>query len=163
MPARAWQSVFSARSGISENIFDPAYQGLFTFLHLDLDDIETPWHVARAKPAQPLVRSAPDQKLFLAVHRREAADHRVLLPGFHLDEKELSALTRDDIDLPSPPAFEIPGQHLAIPRPQPVGCDFLTVVAGPFARATSTRPRAVGRVEIPAETTDDDGDKAHVF
>ena len=148
---------------ISKHVLDPHHLGFFALRHLDLDHIEAPRQVAAAKPAQPFVRAACDQRPLLAVHRRETSDLSVFPAGLHLDEKQLPALPGDDVHLPSPPALEIPGEHLGVARPQPVGGDVLAVVTRPLPRAAGSRPLPVGRVEIPAETTDDDGYKAHVF
>jgi len=148
---------------ISKHVLDPRHLGLFSLRDLDLDHIEAPRQVAAAEPAQPFVRAACDQRPLLAVHRRETADLSVFPAGLHLDEKQLPALPGDDVHLPSPPALEIPSEHLGVARAQPVGGDVLAVVTRPLPRAAGSRPLPVGRVEIPAETTDDDGYKAHAF
>lgn len=108
MPAHAWQSPFSRRRIISEHVLDPRHPGLLALRDLDLDHIEAPRQVAAAKPAQPFVCAALDQRPFLAVHGGEPTDLGVFPAGLHLDEKELPALPRDDIHLATPPAFEIP-------------------------------------------------------
>jgi len=161
-PAPAWQSPFSRRRIISEHVLDPGHLGNLALRDLDLDHIEAPRQIPSAQPAQPLVRAAFDQRPFLAVHCRKPADLRVLPAGFHLDEKKLPALPRHDVHLPAPPALEIPRQHLGVARAEPIGGDIFTVITRPLPRAADSRPLPVGRVQIPAETSDDDGDKAHV-
>lgn len=162
MLARPWQSSFLRSCVISEHILDLSHSGFFTFLHFDLDHIKAPREIACAETPQPLVCTAPDQRLFLSVHGREPADHRVLTTGFHLNKQQLPAFSRDNIDLASSPAFEVSREDLDGPRAQPVGGDIFPVVTLPFTGARCSRPLPVGRVEIPAETSDDDGDKAHV-
>lgn len=162
MLARPWQSSFLRSCVISEHILDLSHSGFFTFLDFDLDHIKAPREIACAETPQPLVCTAPDQRLFLAVHGREPADHRVLTTGFYLNKQQLPAFPRHDIDLTSAPPLEVPRENLDAPRTQPVGGDIFPVVTRPLARARRSRPLPVGRVEIPAETSDDDGDKAHV-
>lgn len=163
MPALAWQSTFSRRRIISEHVLDPRHLGFLALRDLDLDHIETPRQIPCAEPAQPFVRAALDQRPLFPVHGGEPADFGILSPRLHLDEKQLPALTGDDVHLPSPPTLEIPSEHLGIARTQPVSSDVLAVVTHPLPHAAGSRPLPVGRVEIPAETTDDDGDKAHAF
>lgn len=161
MRANAWQSPFSARGGIPEDVLDAFHHGFLPFRDLDLDHVETPGNLPGAKAAKPFVGTALDQGLLLAVDGSQAAHDRPRFPRFHLDEQQLPALAGDNINLPSFPALEIAGKDLAIVRPQPVRGDFFPVVTRPFPRAAGPRPRVVGRVEIPAETSDDDGGKAH--
>lgn len=146
---------------ISEYVLDPCYLRYFTLSDLDLDHIEAPWQVPAPQPAQPFVRAAADQRPLLAVHCRKPTDFCILLTCFHLDEKKLLTFPRYDIYLTAPPPFEIPSQHLAVARAQPVCCDVLAIITLPLSRAASSYSLPVGRVEIPAETTNDDSDKAH--
>lgn len=162
MPARSWQSPFSRRRIISEHILNLCHLGLLTLRHLDLDDIEPPWQVPTPQPAQPFVRAALDQGSLLAVHGGKPADLGVLLPCLHLNEKKLPPFPCHDIHLPSPPTLKIPSEYFGIAGAQPVGCDVLAVVTRPLPRAAGSLPLPVGRVEIPAETSDDDSGKAHV-
>ncbi len=162
MQGVAWQSPFSPFLLISEDILHPCNQWLFSFRHLHLDHVEPPRDLPGSQPAQPLVRTPLNQGTLFPVHRREATHHRIFFTGFHLGEKELLSIPRHDIDFPAAPAFEISRQDFAAMRPQPVGGDFFPVVPRPLPCAARPRLRVVGRVEIPAETTDDDGDKAHV-
>ncbi len=163
MAALAWQSPFSPLLPIPENILHPRDDRFLAFRNHHLDHIEPPRNLPGAEPPQPLVRAPLDQRLFLAVDRRETAHHRILPAGFHLGEEKLPTFPCHYIHLPAPPAFEISRKDLAPARPQPVGGDLLPVIPRPLARAARPRLRAEGRVEITAETTDDDGDKAHVF
>lgn len=116
MLAWPWQSSFLWSCVISEHILDLSHGGFFTFLDFDLDHIKAPREIACAETPQPLVCTAPDQRLFLAVHGRESADHRVLATGFYLNKQQLPAFSRDNIDFASAPAFEVPREDLDGPR-----------------------------------------------
>jgi hypothetical protein len=146
MQANAWQSPFCGRAGISEDVLNALDRGLLTLRNLHLDHIETPRNLACAEAAQPFVRTALDESPLFAVYGRQPSHFRVLLPGFHLDKKQLPALTGDDINLAALPALEVPSQDLAVPHAQPVGGDLFPVVTRPLTRSARTRPWAVGRV-----------------
>ena len=162
MAAPAWQSPFSRSGPISENVLYPSDDRLLAFPDFHLDHVETPWNVPGAQSPQPLVRTARDEGLFLPVHCGKTPHHRVLFPGLHLGKKQLFAFPCHDVHLTAFPAFEISRKDLAAACAQPVGGDLLPVVPRPLPQAARPRLRVVGGVEIPAETTDDDGDKAHV-
>ncbi len=163
MRLETWQSPFFPWLGIPENVFNPAHRGFFTLGNLHLDHIKPPWHLPRSEAPQPFVRPALDERLLLPIHRSQSPHHRVLLASFHFGKQNLLTIPRHNIDLPALPAFEISGQHFAVFRSQPIDRDSLPVFARPFPRARWPTVRAVGRVEISAETTNDDSDKAHDF
>ncbi len=52
----------------------------------DLNDIETPRQITRAKALEPLVRPSLDEKLFLFVHGIEWPDLGIRAACFHFDE-----------------------------------------------------------------------------
>ena len=134
---------------------------LAAFCHRYLDNIEAPREIPCAEALEPGVGSALDQALLFPVHRIKSPDFAAFAAGLYLDKKEQFSIPCHDIDLATSGASIVFRQDFATTGPQPVGGDFFTQVSDPDTVAGgSVRPRqAAGRVERPAETTDDGGDK----
>lgn len=123
----------------------------------DLDDIKPPRQIPSAKASEPGIRTPLYQCLLVFAHRIEAADLAFLAAGFHLDEKQELLISCDDIHLAPLRAAVIFGKNFAAARTQPSDGDPLAVFSKPnrVARFAISRCQTAGRVERPAETTDD--------
>lgn len=137
--------------------------GLLTIGQNHLDHVETPRNLTSTQQTQPLVCASLDQAMLFTVHRIQ----RPTLPPFtaclHLGKKQQITLSRDDIDFPSSWSFEVEIQDLRPIRTQPRLCDPLPERAQ-RRRAklpAISRRQTASRVEQPAETTDDECDRAH--
>jgi len=137
---------------------------LFAFFQQNLDDIEAPREIACFEQFEPCVGTALDEPLFGFVDRIEWTDFGVAAPGFNFNKKEQSIVSGDDVDFAAARAFEISLQDPVAVGAEKIDSDAFAVFADPLAVAGSAiRGRqAAGRVEPPAETSDDDGDKGRV-
>jgi len=138
--------------------------GQFAVFHVYFNDVEAPGELAGAEQPEPRIGTALDEGLFLLGHSVETPDFGTFPAGFHFNEKQELVVSGDDIDLASTGAFVISSKYPAALRAEPVGGDLLTVVSQPntIPDLPVRRRQEAGRVERPAETTDDDGNKGRV-
>ena len=136
----------------------------FALFQPDFDHIESPWQLAGAEALEPGVGAALDERLLWFVHRIERADFRVLAAGFHFHKEQEFSIAGDTVHLAAAPTLEVPGENPAAMRAEKIGGGLFAVFADPFsaARRAVRLRQAAGRVEPPAETSDDGGDKGRV-
>lgn len=140
---------------------DPRF---FAFFKQNLDHIEAPWEMACFEKFEPSVGTAFDELALGFVDRIERAYFGVTATGFNFHKEQQAFLSRDDVDLATARTFEISFEDSVAIGAEEINRDALTVLADPEAVACdSVSPRqAAGRVEPPAETSDDGGDKGRV-
>lgn len=128
-----------------------------TFSNSYFDDIKPPRQISSAKAFEPRVRASLYQGLLVFAHGIETADLAFLTAGFHLDEEQELLVSRDDIHLAPLRAAVIFGENFAPARTQPSDGDPLAVISKPnrVAGFATSRGQTAGRVERPAETSDD--------
>lgn len=136
----------------------------FALFDQDLDHIEAPREIACFKQLEPCIGAALDELLLGFVDRIKWADFGVAAPGFDFNKKEQPIVSGDDVDFAAAWAFKISFQDPVAVGAEKVDSDAFAVFADPAAIAGSAiRGRqAAGRVEPPAETSDDGGDKGRV-
>lgn len=138
--------------------------GFLSLVEPHLDDVEAPRQLSRAQRFEPGVGTPLDQVLLDPVHRRQGTDLWVAASGLDFHKHEQPTVTCDDIDLPAAWRLEIAGKDAAAAGLQVPHSTTLTKAADPLtvARLTFSRDQTAGRVERPAETSDDDGGKGRV-
>ena len=144
-----------------ESVFHVIDARFLAVFRVDLDDIEAPRQVTGAELLEPGVCSALDECLLGLVYRVQRPDSGAFLAGFHLHKQEQPVVPCNDVHLAFAGSSEIPRQDPASLGTQPIGSHAFTVIAQPrpAARGAVRLRQVAGRVEPPAETSDDDGDK----
>ncbi len=161
-PIASWQACGKKNPVFrSERVFHSVNMGLFSFIQNDFDDIEAPRNAASLEQLEPGISAAFDQFLFSAIHGIERSTHTTSSSGLDLDEEQQFAASRDDVDLAALGCTVVPIQHLYASCSQPLTGDFFADFADLLRRprAAVFMNQVAGRVEQPAETSDDECDK----
>lgn len=128
----------------------------------DFDDIEAPGNAPGFEQFEPGIRAAFDEFLFAAVHGIERPADATRAPGLDFDEKQQLAAACNDVHLTTLGRTVIAIEDFFALRAQPVACR--TFAKSPdFLRrpgCSVLMRQTAGRVEQPAETSDDECDKA---
>lgn len=136
----------------------------FAFFDQDFDHIEAPWEIACFEQLEPGIGAALDELLLGFVDRIEWADSGIAAPGFDFHEEQQAILPCNDVHFAAAWAFEISFQDSVALGAEKIDSDTFAVFADPSAVAGPALMvrQAAGRVEPPAETSDDGGDKGRV-